>query len=418
MDTIYNKKEIKLDSNNDLKTIVNAEETTFSLIKERIPNYGYNDHKKENVFLRLKWLEQNRNIKIKHLNNFSDDSQNYKNNIETFIGVAQVPVGLAGPLKINGKYAKGNFHVPFATTEGVLVKAYTRGMIAITKSGGAEVVIHEDEISTSPIFFFDTLSEANAFVLWLGEHLAVIKSIAEKTTKYGKLKNVISRIIGNKVILTFKYYTGDAMGLNMINIATREASRYIVEKYPVKKYYLRSNFSSDKKVSAVNFTDTYGKNVSASVLLPQKIINRYLNSSAEEIYQYYQTVILSTTLGGMIGMNGQFANALAAIFIACGQDVASIVNSSIGISTCEITKNGDLYISIKAPNLVIGTIGGGTSLATQKECLEILGCAGIGGAKKFAEIIAATLLAGEISICSAFPKDNYMDAHAKLRDKD
>ncbi|MFQ5991806.1 MAG: 3-hydroxy-3-methylglutaryl-CoA reductase, partial [Nitrospiraceae bacterium] len=209
------------------------------------------------------------------------------------------------------------------------------------------------------------------------------------------------------------YTTGDAMGMNMITFATEEACKYIVAAVKPKKFYLQSNFSSMKKVSFHNFVVGYGKSVVSEVTIPRSLIKWIFHISPEEIVDYYQVVRLSTTHAGMIGISGHTANALAAVFIACGQDVASVVDSHVGVTNFEVTEEGDLYVSVKLPSLLVGTIGGGTDLATQRECLGLLGCSGPGQSKKFAEILAATALAGEIAICAKVANGTFPNAHKK-----
>ena len=335
-------------------------------------------------------------------------------NIENLIGCAQIPIGIAGPLKINGQYASGNFFIPLATTEGVLITSYHRGMRLITRAGGVNTVILKNELHVSPIFLIHGIANIQSFSDWIKNNFNEIKKVAEKTTNHGKLLNITPKITGDGVILKFSYFTGDAMGMNMINKATDEACQFISKKNQTK-YYIRSNFSSDKKVSAHNFIMGYGKEVFAEATIPKRLFTeRKIRTSPGEIYNYRTNVISSSIYSGMFGMNAQFANLLAALFIACGQDVAHIVNSSVGVSSCKVLQNGDLYISVYLPNLLVGTVGGGVDLPTQRECLEILGCHGTGKVLKFTEIVAASVLAGELAISIAITNGSFVEAHEKL----
>ena len=203
------------------------------------------------------------------------------------------------------------------------------------------------------------------------------------------------------------------MGLNMINKATYEAIQYISKETKEMNYFIRSNFSSDKKPCLENIKRGYGKSVLATAVVKKEYLG-LLQATPNQIYNYYRIITRVTEKCRMIGMNGQFANGLAALFIACGQDPASILNSAIGISGCNIVTNGDLEIYAYIPNLVIGTVGGGTGLGTQRECLSLLGCYGRNKAKKFAEIAAATVLAGELSIAASVANDTFVQAHEKL----
>jgi hydroxymethylglutaryl-CoA reductase (NADPH) len=382
-----------------------------------IPRKAGRNYEKKFVLERLKWLSVQTNTQFSHINYFSINPEETKQNIENLIGISQIPVGIAGPLKVNGKFANGVFYVPFATTEGVLVSSYEFGMVVITRSGGANVIIHKDEIHTSPVFIFQNINECTNFSNWIENNFSKIKKEAEKTTRHGKLLRIKPYIIGNRAILNFSYFTGDATGMNMINVATDAACKYISEETKAEDYYLRSNLSSDKKASFFNLIEGYGKEVSADVMIPRKIVRRYLNTTPEKMYDFWASSIIGSLQSGMIGLNAHYANGLAAVFIACGQDVAQVVNSSMGIAGGEVTEDGDLYVSVKIPCLVVGTVGGGTHLGTQRECLNIMDCYGPGKAKKFAEIIAATILAGEISICAALSSDKFISAHIAARSR-
>jgi hydroxymethylglutaryl-CoA reductase (NADPH) len=203
--------------------------------------------------------------------------------------------------------------------------------------------------------------------------------------------------------------------MNIANIAVDRASRYISSHFSVKRFYLRSNFSSDKKPSHRNMARPYGKAVIADVTIPRKILKRFYGTTPEAVKHFFYCGSIGGIHAGMVGQNAHFANGLTAIYIACGQDVAQVVNASIGIVSLDLNEDGDLYVAAKLPNLIVGTVGGGTSLPTQQECLRIMDCLGKGKANKFAEIIAGTILAGEISIYAALASGNFIDAHIKKR---
>ncbi|MBI3803393.1 MAG: PilZ domain-containing protein [Nitrospirae bacterium] len=360
---------------------------------------------------RREWLSAKTGATLNHIAVFSEDPKNMQGNIENFIGVTQVPIGVAGPLKVNGQYAKGDFYVPLATTEGALIYTYTLGMQVLHLSGGVTTRIIRDETHISPLFTFESLSQTTQFCYWLEANFSQIKKHAEATTRHGKLLRVEPIPYDRNVIVKFCYSTGDAMGLNMINFATEAACHFIVPIVKPKRFYLRSNFSAIKKVSAHNYAAGMGKTVICESVIPSKVIKRIFDITPVEVAAYFQAAMLSGIHSGMIGMNGHVANGLTALFIACGQDVASIVDSHIGISNFEITEEEDLYISLKLPNLVVGTAGGGVALASQRECLELIGCYGTGKAEKFSEIAAATCLAGEIAICANVANGKFVNAH-------
>ena len=187
----------------------------------------------------------------------------------------------------------------------------------------------------------------------------------------------------------------------------------MVPASPVKPqtWFVESNMSGDKKATHLSFQSTRGKKVIADVTISKELVSKYLHTEPEQIFKYWQMAIVGSLQSGSIGMQGHYANALAAIFIACGQDAACVSEASVGVTRMDVTKDGDFYVSISLPNLIVGTVGGGTHLPTARESLELLGCYGAGGARKFAEICAATVLAGEVSIAGALASGEFSSAH-------
>ena len=343
-------------------------------------------------------------------------------NIENPIGAVQVPVGIVGPLKINGEYAKGEFYVPLATTEGALVASISRGAKAITLSGGARTRIIYDGMTRAPLIWTPSIDEALRLVEWVRNHFGEIKSVAESTTRHGKLVDIRPYIAGNNVWLRFIYTTGDAMGMNMATIATDKACSYIEENYPgtIKCLALSGNMCVDKKPALINMLEGRGKTVVAEAIIPRDVALKVLKAEPKLIHDINtRKNLLGSARAGAIAYNAHFANIIAAIFIATGQDAAQVVESSMGYTWTEMTSNGDLYVSVTLPSLEVGTVGGGTRLPTQREALRILGVEGGGNppgtnAKKFAEIIAATVLAGELNLLAALASRQLASAHEAL----
>lgn len=345
-----------------------------------------------------------------------EDLESLKGNIENFIGMAQIPIGLAGPLYINGKDAKGDYFIPLATTEGALVASYNRGMKACRLSGGVTSVCLVEGVQRSPYFKFRNIGEVGMFLKWVYEHTPEFHKVVSETSRFAKLNEVNSNIEGNSVIITFEFQTGDAAGQNMVTICTDRICRYIFEHFSIQpvEWYIESNYSGDKKATALSFSNVRGKKVAAEITLPKNIVKEVLKTTPEAIEKYWVSSTLAVTQSGSIGAQGHVANGLTALFIACGQDVACISESSVGVTRMQTTETGDLYVSLTLPSLIVGTIGGGTALPTQHECLELIDCAGIGKARKFAEICCAVALAGELSIASAMSVDHFTSAHEKL----
>ncbi len=357
---------------------------------------------------------------FRHIHNFSFDIESVtKRNIENMIGAVQVPLGVAGPLRVNGEYAKGDYYIPLATTEGALVASADRGSSAITACGGANVRIFQDEMTRAPVFRAEDITGAKKLVDWVNANFKRLKWRAEETTRFGELLSVKAFVAGRNVYLRFSYDTKDAMGMNMVTIATDAAVDLVLEANDVELIALSGNMCTDKKPAAINIIEGRGKTVSADVILGTEVISEKLKTTPERMAEVnYRKNLIGSARAGSLGFNAHAANIAAALFIACGQDAAHVVEVSNAMTTMEITESG-LYCSVTLPSLPVGTVGGGTRIGTQQECLNMLGVAGAGkppgaNAKKFAEIIAAAVLAGEISLIAALASRHLAKAHAGL----
>jgi hydroxymethylglutaryl-CoA reductase (NADPH) len=382
----------------------------------RIPHDARRDYDEDYVADRRAWLGRQTGASLAHVARYSIRPDDARGNIENFIGVAQIPLGVVGPLKICGQAATGVFFVPFATTEGAMVLTYQRGAVAVTRAGGVRTRIVKDENHLDPIFVVRDLLEAEKLVAWIEGHGEELKEVVRQATGHGELLEIVPFIVGRRVALKIGFSTQDAMGANMIAIASENICKYIACHVAHEEYLLRSNLSSEKKASGVNLLHGYGKTVLSEVIIPRKVVVRHLNSSPEAISSAWHSWALGSFLAGMLGINAHLANGTAAVFMACGQDVAHVANASVGITMFEMTREGDLYVGVRLPNLIVGTVGGGTALGTQRECLEMIGCYGKGKSGKFAEVVAATLLAGEIGICAGITTDQFLDPHKRARE--
>lgn len=342
-------------------------------------------------------------------------------NIENPIGAVQVPLGVAGPLLVKGDYADGEYYIPLATTEGALVASINRGCKAITLSGGARAKILRDGMTRAPLLWTPGIEEAVRLVEWVREHYEELKEAAESTTRHGKLVAIEPYHAGNMVWLRFTYTTGDAMGMNMATIATDKALQYLLQHYPgeVRVVALSGNLCTDKKPALINAIRGRGKTVVAEAIVKRRVVEEVLKTTPEAIDTVNKAKnLLGSARAGSVSYNAHYANIIAAIFIATGQDPAQVVESSMGYTWTEI-RGGDLYISVTLPSLELGTVGGGTRLPTQREALSILGVAGGGtppgaNARKLAEIVASTVLAGELSLLAALAAGHLARAHEKL----
>lgn len=373
---------------------------------------------KEGVEGRLKYIKENLGHQLPYLSGDKkfEDNDMLKGNIENYIGMTQLPTGVFGPLVINGVNASGAFYIPLATSEGALVASYARGAKACKDAGAIVSVCLMEGVQRCPVFKFNELLEIGQFVVWLMEQKEEFKKITNASSNYAELIDMEMNIEGNQVIVTFEFMTGDAAGQNMVTICTNEICQYIVENTPVtpKAWYIESNFSGDKKATSISYTSVRGKNVTAEIKLPEEIVNNVLKTTPPKMYDYWRTSFMGAVKCGAMGAQGHFSNGLAALFIACGQDAACVSEASVGITRMEIMEDGSLYCAVTMPNLIVGTVGGGTSLPTQRECLELMDCYGAGNAKKFAEICAGVCLSGEISIIAAMSAGHFASAHQKL----
>ena len=340
----------------------------------------------------------------------------YQRNIENMIGTVKVPVGIAGPLQIEGGYAKGAYRVPLATTEATLVASYHRGCKLISEAGGCRTLLTNEGVRRAPGFAFKNLDEVQNFVTWIQISLSTLKQVAESSTRFGKLIDLHIDIEGNHVYLGFEYIVGDAAGQNMTTIATQCACDYILRHSPVtpRYHFLEANLSGDKKATMLSFVNVRGKKVSAEVELPAELVQTNLHTSAERMVDYWRMSVIGGVLSGSIGVQGHYANGLTALYIACGQDAACVAESAVGVTRFELNQQGGLYASVTLPNLIVGTVGGGTGLPSQRACLEIMNLAGEGKAHAFAEVAAALMLAGELSIIGALSAGDFAGAHQRF----
>ncbi len=342
-------------------------------------------------------------------------SETYSANIENFIGTVKVPVGLVGPLRLNGMNANGDFYVPLATTEAALVASYARGAFAAGRAGGVSTAVLYEGVLRTPAFVFESLLQAGQFVDWVVGNVEALQAVAEATTRHGKLVSLEPFIDTNIVFLICRYTTGDAAGQNMVTIATDALCRAIAKDCPVpiESWYIEGNFSGDKKASALAMVTGRGRKVSASVTLPAGVVEKTLGTSVEAMLAYGRVANLGAHLSGQLGAQAHYANGLAAFYIATGQDAACVAESAVGVTRME-PRGEDLFCSVTLPNILVGSVGGGTGLPSQSAALNILGLKGAGHGTALAEVAAALCLCGEISIVAAIAAGHFTRAHESL----
>ncbi|MDH3404682.1 MAG: hydroxymethylglutaryl-CoA reductase [Acidobacteriota bacterium] len=378
----------------------------------RVP-YSKDDNYAEAVIReRQRFVGEYSGTRPEHITHFSLDPRTTQGNIEGFTGVAQVPLGFAGPLKVNGEHAQGEFLVPLATTEGTLLASYSRGMKVLNLSGGVTCTVVDDKMQRAPVFIFESARGARDFRRWVNDHLDEIRREAEATSSVAKLVDIDIYMAAKFAYLRFNFETGDAAGQNMVGRATFAACSWILEQVDtIERFFLESNLATDKKASHVNVMRTRGKRVIAEATVPREVLVQHMRVEPEKLAYHAQVANVGAILSGANNNGLHSANSITAMFIATGQDVANVAESSAGIMYVELTEQGDLYLSLTIPSLIVATYGGGTGLATQRECLEIMGCYGKGKVRKFAEIIAGVALAGEISLAAAISSFDWVSSH-------
>jgi hydroxymethylglutaryl-CoA reductase (NADPH) len=376
-----------------------------------VPRFGGQGYEDADVAARRAWLEEVAGCALPTIGASAIAGPAMRGNVENPIGAAQVPLGVAGPLRVRGEHADGVFYVPLATTEGALVRSYERGMVAITRAGGAEARVLDDENRATPVFTFDSVAAAATFARAIPALVPELAAAAEATTRHGRLARVEPRVVGREVLVSFGFSTGDASGMNLVGRATEAACRLLAERFAPKSWLLMSGAEGEKRASALLFAGGKGKSVVAAARLPAAVVRSTFGVEVAALADLWQRTVVAHFESGAMGHNGHYANGLAALFIACGQDVANVVNSAVGVSTLEAEADGSLWASVHLPSLTLATVGGGTGVGTAPECLRVLGCEGDGKAKKLAEIVAATLLAGELSFSAALAAGDHAAAH-------
>jgi hydroxymethylglutaryl-CoA reductase (NADPH) len=380
-----------------------------------IPRDADNDYTETMARQRRDFLAERTGAKLEHTAHYSIDPARVSGNVENFFGVAQVPIGLAGPLRINGEHATGDFYIPLATSEGTLVASYSRGMRVLSECGGVTVTVVKHAMQRAPVFHFANAREAREFGHWLVEHFDAIRAAAEATTRIGKLIDIEQYAVANLLYTRFNYTTGDAAGQNMTGKATWAACEWIRAQHPLRPHYILSgSIDTDKKHSAINTLRTRGKRVVAEATIRNEVIERLMRVDTKTLFRARQVSTAGSFMAGAAYNGPHAANGIAAMFIATGQDAANVAESHAGIVYAQLLDNGDYYWSVTLPSLIVASYGGGTGLPTQRECLELLGCYGQGKSDRLAEIVAAVVLAGDVSLGSAVLAGDWVSSHDRL----
>lgn len=380
----------------------------------RMPRDEMDDYGDEVIKKRQEFVKEYTGVELKHASQYSVDPQTLGGNIENFTGVAQIPLGFSGPIKVNGEHAQGEFLIPMATTEGTLVASYNRGIKVANLCGGIKATVVDDAMQRAPVFVFEDARGARDFIAWLKLNFDKIKEEAEATSSIAELTYIDHFFASKFAYCRFNFKTGDAAGQNMVGRATFAACSWILDHYTgIKDFFLESNFATDKKASQINIMRTRGKRVTAEITLKRDVLVQNMRVEPSQLDYHARVAGVGSFLSGVNNTGLHSPNGITAMFIATGQDVANVSESSAAILYTELTDEGDLYMSITIPSLIVATYGGGTGLGSQREALETMDCYGLNRVQKFAEIVASVVLAGEISLASAISSSDWVSSHEK-----
>ncbi|MFB6070246.1 MAG: hydroxymethylglutaryl-CoA reductase (NADPH) [Halanaeroarchaeum sp.] len=368
---------------------------------------------------RREFVRRETGTELDAIGTFSFDPADAETNVENLVGAAQVPIGLAGPVHVEGEAATGEYVLPLATTEGALVASVNRGCSALEAAGGATVRVTKREMTRAPVFRVEDVAVGDDVAAWVRANEDRLADAAEATTTHGELASVTPYVVGDSVFVRFGFDTKDAMGMNMVTIATAAAADLIESETGADLVALSGNMCTDKKPAAINAVEGRGRSVTADVRLPRDVVADRFDTTPEAIAAVNtRKNLVGSAKAGSLGFNAHAANVVAAVFVATGQDPAHVVEGANAITTVE-ARGDELYASVSFASLELGTVGGGTTLPTQSEALAVLGLAGGGdppgsNADALAEIIAAGALAGELSLLAALASRHLAGAHEDL----
>ncbi|MEM7049693.1 MAG: hydroxymethylglutaryl-CoA reductase (NADPH) [Acidobacteriota bacterium] len=376
----------------------------------------------EEARLRREALSRLTGASLEHLGRYSLDAERAaRRNCENFIGAAQIPVGVIGPLRLKGEHVDGDVFAPLATTEAALVASTNRGCAAIREAGGATVRVDHVGMTRAPAFRTSGIDQSREFVAWVEEHEEEIRTFTEGTSRFLRLLDIRPSYFGTSVFLRFRFDTGDAMGMNMATIACDRVVRELIEPGTgVECIALSGNVCVDKKPAGINFLEGRGRRLFAEVVIEGPVLKRYLKTTARDLVEaQYRKNLLGSIAAASKGFNAHYANVIAAFFLATGQDPAHVVEGSLGVTCIEPRGPEAVYASVYMPDLPLGAVGGGTPLATQSEGLALLGVEADAerpgtAAGRLAEILAGAVLAGELSLMAAFTSQDLARAHERL----
>jgi hydroxymethylglutaryl-CoA reductase (NADPH) len=379
----------------------------------RIPRDAADDHCAAAVERRLALCEATVGRPLEHLRGRPVPPGEARGKVENLVGFAQVPLGIAGPLAVDGEEAGYEVYVPLATTEGAMVAAYSRGMRLLREAGGARARVLREGLSQCPVLVYDSAAQAARAAELARGALAGLAARVAETTRHGRLVALEPSVIGRRLLLALRFETGDAIGINMAARAADLCAAELERMTGARARYVHGQ-DVEKRAHARGLLEGRGRWVVCEARVPRPLLAEHLRTTPEALREIWATYAVGFAQLGTQGWTVQAANGLAALFLACGQDVAYVTESANGRLELEVDEQGDLWAALTLPSLLVGTVGGGSGQGTARECLELLGCAGAGRARRFAEIAAATVLAGDLSLLASFCTHEFVPAHERL----
>lgn len=323
--------------------------------------------------------------------------------LQDFIGSVRIPVGITGPLRVNGLSARGDYSLPLATTDPGLIGACNRGLQVMAEAGGCTAMVLDEGIGRGLTFGFRTLQQAGLFAHWVISHVDTFRRVAAATPAEARLIDLRVTVESNLVHAYCEFAPGDAVD-GEAGAAADAIRAYVRKHCPVRPLAEAVGVSPAPLPGGLLPTPTVqGRRVSAEVILPADLIEARLETTVQQIATAWRGPA-GDAADGLPGAPRWPVRALAALFAACGQELAGAAASAAGLYRFEVTPQGELYAGVTLPHLMVGTVGGGTALPAQRACLDLLGLAGPGKAPALAEVCAGLCLAAELAALAGLPE--------------
>ena len=381
--------------------------------ENRIPRDPEDDYSHAIVDERLKLAQRFAGRELPHLGGLPVQPAEARGKIENFTGWACVPLGLAGPLHVETSAGRREVLVPMATTEGALVASYSRGMRLARESGQIRSRVVREGLTQNPILVYEDAAAAQRGLEFALGALEELGARVAGTTHHGRLDSVSGNVVGRRLLLSLRFLTGDAIGINMAARATDLCAAWLEEQTGARTRYVHGQ-DVEKRANGRALVEGRGRSVVADVTIPKGVLAQIARVTPADLVEIWKSYTVGYAQLGTQNWTVQAANGIAAVFLACGQDLAYVTESATGHLDLDVTSDGDLYASVTLPSLLVGTVGGGSGQGTARECLELLGCFGASKANPFAEILAATILAGDLSLMASFCAHEFVAAHENL----